>query len=74
MESGVPLQTLHRWKSQALVDAGVRTGFTSRELSDVREARERIKELEDELHLVKDASEIFDALTVAEPKEVKPSR
>ena len=38
VESGVPLQTLHRWKAQALVDAGVRKVSTSRELSDLREA------------------------------------
>ncbi len=69
MESGVGLQTLHRWKSQTLIDAGVRTGFTSRKLSDLREARKRIKELEDELRLVTDASEIFDALAVVDLKE-----
>ena len=63
-----------RWKAQALVDAGVRKGSTSRELSDLREARKRIKELEDELRLVKDACEIFDSLAVVDPKEGRPSR
>lgn len=63
------MQTLHRWKAQALVDAGVRKGSTSRELSDLREARKRIKELEDELRLVKDACEIFDSLAVVDPKK-----
>ena len=33
VESGVALQTLYRWKGQALVDAGVGKGSTSRELS-----------------------------------------
>jgi hypothetical protein len=42
-ESGVPLQTLHRWKARAFVDSGVRKGSTSRELSDLREARKSIK-------------------------------
>ena len=42
-ESGVPLQTLHRWKAQAFVDSGVRKGSTSLELSDLREARKSIK-------------------------------
>ena len=74
VESGVALQTLYRWKGQALVDAGVGKGSTSRELSDLREARKRIKELEDELRLVKDACEIFDSLAVADPKEGRPSR
>ena len=74
VESGVPLQTLHRWKGQALVDAAVRKGSTSRELSDLREALKRIKELEDELRLVKDACEIFDSLAVVDPKEGRPSR
>ena len=74
VESGVPLQTLHRWKAQALVDAGVRKGSTSRELSDLREARKRIKELEDELRLVKDTCEIFDSLAVVDPNEGRWSR
>ncbi len=59
---------------QALVDAGVRKGFTSRELSDLREARKRIMEVEDELRLAKDACEIFDSLAVVDPKEGNPSR
>ena len=74
VESGVLLQTLYRWKGQALVDAGVRKGFTSRELGDLREALKRIKELEYELRLVKDACEIFDSLAVVDPKEGRPSR
>ena len=73
VESGVPLQTLYRWKGQALVDAGVRKGSTSRELGDLREALKRIKELEYELRLVKDACEIFDSLAVVDPKEGRPS-
>ena len=73
VESGVPFQTLHRWKGQALVYAGVRKGSTSRELSDLREALKRIKELEYELCLVKDACVIFDSLAVVAPKEGRPS-
>ena len=68
------MQTLDRWKYQALVDAGFRTGLASRELSDLWEACKRKKEFEDELILVKDACEIFDSLAVEDPKEVRPSR
>ena len=73
-EYGVPEQTLHRWKAQARVDAGLRDGVTSVESQALRDAHRRIKELEEELALVKAASEIFDAQVVVDPKGGKPSR
>ena len=73
-ESGVPMQTLHRWKHQALIDTGLTEGIDSTESSALRAARKRIKSLEQELQLVKDASEIYDSLAVVDPKDDRPSR
>jgi putative transposase len=67
-ESRVPMQTLHRWKHQALIDAGLVEGTDSTESAALRAALKRIKSLEKELKLVKDASEICDSLAVGDPK------
>jgi len=68
-DTGVPEQTLHRWKHQALID-----GIDSTQSAALRAAHKRIKFLEKELQLVKDASEIYDSLAVVDPKEGRPSR
>jgi transposase-like protein len=73
-ETGLPEQTLHRWKHQALVDAGLVGGSDSSEHAQLRAVRKRIKALEKELQLVKDASELFDRTAVVDPKDVRPSR
>ena len=73
-ETGAPEQTLHRWKTQGRVEAGLVDGVTSTESQALRDAHRRIKELEDELALVKAASEIYDAQAVVDPKGVRPSR
>jgi len=73
-ETGVPEQTLHRWRTQGRVDAGLADGVTSTESQALRDAHRRIKELEYELALVKATSEIFDAQAVVDPKGVRPSR
>ena len=73
-ETGVPEQTLYRWKTQGRVDAGLAEGTTSTESQALRDAHRGIKDLEDELALVKAASEIFDAQAVVDPKSGKPSR
>ena len=49
-------------------------GVTSSESQALLDAHRRIKELEDELALVKAASEIYDAQAVVDPKDGKPSR
>ncbi len=72
--SGVPEQTLHRWKRQALIDAGCIDGMDSVESAALRAAHKRIRALERELQLVKDASEIYDSLAVVDPKGGRPSR
>jgi len=66
-ESRVPMQTLHRWKHQALIDAGLAEGIDSTESGALRAAHKRIKSLKKELQLVKDASEIYDSLAVVDP-------
>ncbi len=73
-EASVPEQTLHRWKHQALVDAGLVDGADSSEHVELRASRKRIEALEKELQLVKDASELFDRMAVVDPKDGRPSR
>jgi len=73
-ETGVPEQTLHRWKTQGRADAGPSEGVTSMESQALRDAHRRIQELEDELALVNAASKIFDAQVVVNPKGGGPSR
>ena len=68
----MPGQTLHRWKHQALVDVGLIDGVDSAEGAELRAANKRIKALEKELQLVKDASELFDAQAVVPPKDGRP--
>jgi transposase-like protein len=70
-ESKVPMQTLHRWKHQALVGASLAEGVHSAESAALRTARKRIKVLEQKLQLVKDASKIYDSLAVMDPKEYR---
>ena len=71
-ETSVPEQTLHRWKHQALVDVGLIDGVDSAEGAELRAANKRIKALEKEFQLVKDAAELFDAQAVVPPKDGRP--
>jgi len=64
--SGVPEQTLHRWKHQALIDSGLAAGVDSTLSAALRAAHMRIKFLEKDLQLVKDASNIYDSLAVVD--------
>ncbi len=48
-EARVPEQTLHRWKHQALIDAGLVEGVNSVESAALRAANKRIKALTQEL-------------------------
>jgi transposase len=60
VELGISEATLQRWKRQALIDAGQRPGILSYEGDPLAQARQRVKELEDELELVKLASELYE--------------
>jgi len=66
--SGVSVSTLQKWKHQALIDAGRRPGALSYEVDPLQQARRRIKELEDELKIVKAASALFDEEEPPSPK------
>jgi transposase len=67
-ELSVSDATLHKWRRQALIDAGQGPGLKSYEADRLAHARRRIKDLEDELKLVKAASAIFDETEVISPK------
>jgi transposase-like protein len=59
-ELGITMETLYRWRRQALIDTGQRPGIKSYDADPLRSARRRIQELEAELELVKAASALFE--------------
>ena len=67
-ETGVSPATLHRWKDQALVDAGLKEGTKSIEVDELAQARKTIEELEAELAAVKAASALFNGEEPVSPK------
>ena len=67
-ELGIPMETLYRWRRQALIDADQRPGQKSYEADPLAAARRRIKELEAELKLVKAASALFEENNEVSPK------
>lgn len=67
-ELSISMQTLYRWRRQALVDAGRLRGPKSFEVDPLIQARRMIKDLEAELKLVKAASALFDEGEPADPK------
>lgn len=58
-EFDIGFSTLYRWRRQALVDVGRRPGAKSFEADPLAQARRRIKELEEELKLVRLASDLY---------------
>jgi putative transposase len=67
-ELSVSDATLYKWRRQALIDAGDSPGLKSYEADRLAQARRRIKDLEDELKLVKAASALFSETEVVSPK------
>jgi transposase-like protein len=67
-ELDVSSGTLSRWKHPALIDAGLKPGRRSFEPDEVERARQRIKDLEAELELVKTASALFNGEEPPRPK------
>lgn len=53
---GVHVMTLSKWMRQADVDAGVKPGSTTTDNADLREARRRIKLLEQENEVLRRAA------------------
>ncbi len=56
---GVSEGTVYRWKAQDRVDRGERSGPSSLERVELLQVRRRIRELETELAIVKQASALF---------------
>ncbi len=67
-ETGVSPATLHLWKRQALIDAGLKPGTRSTEVDELAQARRTIEELEAELAAVKAASALFNGEEPVSPK------
>lgn len=67
-ETGVSPATLHLWKRQALIDAGLKEGTKSVEVDDLAQAQRTIEELEAELAAVKAASALFNGEEPVSPK------
>jgi transposase len=67
-ETGVSPATLHRWRDQALIDAGLKEGIKSTEVNELAQAYRTIEELEAELAAVKAASALFNGEEPVSPK------
>ena len=67
-QTGVSPATLHLWKRQALIDAGLKEGTKSIEVDELAQARRTIEELEAELAAVKAASALFNVEEPVSPK------
>ena len=59
-ELGLAPATVHRWKAQDLIDRGVKPGTSTSECGELAAARRRIRELETELALVRQAAALFE--------------
>ena len=59
-ELGLAEATVYRWKAQDLIDRGVKPGTPTSERGELAAAKRRIKELETELALVKQAAKLFE--------------
>jgi len=68
-ETGVSPATLHRWKDQALIDAGLKEGTKSIEVDELAQAQRTIEELEAELAAVKAATALFNGEEPVSPKD-----
>ncbi len=66
--SGICEGTLFRWRAQAKIEANLRDGAKSCEAAELAKAHKRIRELEDELQLTKDACALFDRELTLSPK------
>jgi len=67
-QTGVSPATLHLWKRQALIDAGLKEGTKSIEVDELAQVRRTIEELEAELAAVKAASALFNGEEPVSPK------
>src|SRR5699024_264405 len=56
---GVGKESVRRWVRQAEVDAGDREGRTSEELAEIKELKARIRRLESDNQILKEATVFF---------------
>lgn len=59
-ELGISAGCLHNWVRQDQIDRGERPGTTTSESAELRAARKRIRELETELAIVRQAAKFLD--------------
>jgi transposase len=59
---------LHRWVQQDRIDQGEEPGLTTREHADLVSAKRRIRQLETELEMLREASKIYEELK-GDPKD-----
>ena len=69
LDLGIHEVTLHSWLRQDDIDQGLRPGHTSRENAELRAARQRIRQLEQELSTLKRAQSWLDEEGGVDPKE-----
>jgi transposase len=67
-QSGVSVATLHLWKRQALIDAGLKPGTKSVEVDELAQAQRTIAELEAELEITRAAVALFNGEEPVAPK------
>ncbi|MGF1618686.1 MAG: transposase [Acidimicrobiia bacterium] len=65
---GVSAQTIYTWRRQDAIDRGNAAGLSSLEQAELRAARRRIAQLEDELAVTRRANELLKAQVVS-PKD-----
>ena len=62
---GVSAQTIYNWRRQDAIGRGQAAGLSSLEQAELRAARRRIPQLEDELAVVRRANELLKAQVVS---------
>src|SRR5690242_13018421 len=64
---GIAESCLHRWRHRDLVDRGLKPGTTARESEELAAARQRIRDLEEEVKILRKAAAAVEA--VVPPKD-----
>ena len=65
---GVAAQTIYNWRRQEAIDRGEVPGLSSAEQAELKAARRRIAQLEDELAVIRRANDLLKAQVVS-PKD-----
>lgn len=68
VELGISESGLYRWVTQDQVDRGERPGLSGREHAELVAAKRRIRQLEAELAIVREASKLYEELK-GDPKD-----